>query len=197
MWPYRRWTIRARCWAPRGCTLPNMLRGLWLARWLCLAACFLLPAAPAAATPALHVIPFPGTPDASPLSHIVFSSLQPSQIRTVSVTGSQSGMHTGRLQMLPDGAGTAFIPDDSFSVGEHVTVAAALSSSADGTASGDPGAVVIRFSFTIAVPVRRKAATAQPPAPNAVSWPDALSSTSTTPTQSFRSAPGLHPPTVD
>ena len=148
----------------------------------------------ASGAPALHVIPFPGTPDASRLSDIIFSSLTPSQITSVTVTGSSSGAHPGTLEGLPDGAGTAFVPHTAFSNGEHVSVSATLSSPAAGTASGDPGATVLRFSFVTAVP-------GSPPpqghpgmgtrtvvAARAGSGPG--------PAESFVSEPGLHPVAV-
>src|ERR1700740_2137539 len=91
------------------------------------------PASPAAAAPALHVIPFPGTPDAAPLSHVIFSALPRSEVRSVQVTGSISGVHAGHLVSLPDGAGTAFIPNHQFTNGENVDVAATLSSPAAGS----------------------------------------------------------------
>src|SRR5438874_1490695 len=56
----------------------------------------------------LEVVPFPGTPDASPSSQIIFSSLRPGELSFVLVFGSRSGRHRGRLIGLPDGAGMAF-----------------------------------------------------------------------------------------
>jgi hypothetical protein len=144
-------------------------------------------AAPASAQPGLHVIPFPGTPDASPLSEVIFSSLRPSDIRSVAVTGSSSGLHPGRVTTLPDGAGAAFVPSQPFTPGERVSVVAALQSKAAGRASGDPGSSLLRFSFTVGV---------------AVPWNGASADVSRTSrraagngsTQSFHSRPGLHPP---
>src|SRR5207302_1138576 len=104
---------------------------------------------------ALHVIPFPGTPDASTESRIIFSSLSPSDIRSVTVTGSNSGPHQGKLTALPDSAGTAFIPASPFTHGEQVNVTAMLTSTQAGTASGDPGATTLSFSFTVAIPMGR------------------------------------------
>jgi Arylsulfotransferase (ASST) len=123
------------------------------------------------------VIPFPRTPDASALSKIIFSSLAPSQLKSVTVTGSRSGLHAGHVAKLPDGAGTAFSPSKQFTPGERVSVVAALSS----------GASALRYSFTVGI---------------ATSWngPEAAThgrrAVSSSPTQSFRSAPGLHPPIV-
>jgi hypothetical protein len=155
-------------------------------------------AAPAGAAPPLHVVPFPGTPDASPSSHIIFSSLRRSEIRTVAVLGSASGVHTGRLTALPDGAGTAFLPSHAFTPGERVRVTATLSSPAAGTASGDPGATALDFSFTVAVPATATV-TSAPHARSAAAASGrsgALAETTSAPIQSFHSAPELHPPTV-
>jgi hypothetical protein len=98
------------------------------------------------------VIPFPGTPDASPITQVIFSSLAPSQVRSVRVVGSVSGRHTGNLVALPDGSGTAFVPDRPFVSAETVKVNALLRSRADGTASGAPGARRLRFSFGVEAP---------------------------------------------
>ena len=154
-------------------------------------------AAAAAASTGLHVIPFPGTPDASPRSDIIFSSLSASQIISVMVKGSSSGVHTGHLEALPDGAGTAFVPDRHFAAGELVTVTATLSSAAAGTASGDPGATVLDFSFAVAVPALAGAAAAA----TAGATPSALSAaqsptSSQGPIQDFVSDPAIHPVVV-
>jgi hypothetical protein len=124
----------------------------------------------AAVSPALHVIPFPNTPDASPRSQIIFSALKPSDLAARPlVTGSTSGPHMGRLLLLPDHAGTAFLPTQPFSAGEKVSVTAVLRSPQDGTASGDPGARSLSFSFTVAVPApavqsrRNRAGGSSPP----------------------------------
>lgn len=109
----------------------------------------------------LHVIPFPGTPDASPITQVIFSSLVPSEVRSVRVVGSLSGRHAGHLVWLPDGSGTAFVPDHPFITSETVKVRALLRSTAAGTASGAPGARRLSFSFGIAAP-----ATGSIPAPS-------------------------------
>ena len=100
----------------------------------------------------LDVLPFPGTPDASPGSQIGFPALAPSELRAVTVRGSRSGSHTGRLIGLPDGRGSAFVPDRAFTASERVSVRAALSSPAAGTASGAPDATALDFAFTVATP---------------------------------------------
>jgi Arylsulfotransferase (ASST) len=139
----------------------------------------------------LHVIPFPGTPDASPGSQVIFSSLSPSALRSVSVRGSRSGKHAGRLTTLPDGAGTAFVPSRPFTAGEQINVTAALSSPAAGTASGDPGATELHFSFAIAP---RGSHNPPPPWGTAQAHTASASGAQSFPAQHFISAPGLKPP---
>ena len=80
-----------------------------------------------AADHGLDALPFPGTPDASPSAQITFPALLPSELKSVTVTGSSSGRHAGRLLALPGRRGTAFVPHRKFSAGEHVTVKARLS----------------------------------------------------------------------
>lgn len=149
-------------------------------------------AAAAPSASGLHVVPAPGTPDAAPASEIIFSSLVPGDLQSVSVRGSRSGDHAGHVMLLPDHAGTAFFPDRHFTPGEHVEVTAALTSARAGTASGDPGASTIHFSFTVAVlagpppfgPGRSGASAAR--SGTAHGLPRA--------TLSFHSEPNLHPP---
>lgn len=153
--------------------------------------------APPRAPNSLVVLPFPGTPAASPRSQIMLPALAPAQVRAVAVEGSRSGAHVGRLTALPGGRGTAFSSERPFAAGERVSVTARLSSPAAGTASGAPNATQLRFSFTVAAPppsattssknAGATAATAQTSSGNQASQP---------PTQSFHSQPNLHPPIV-
>ena len=138
----------------------------------------------------LNVIPFPGTPDASPTTGVIFSALRPSELRSVLVTGSRSGEHSGQLEALPAGAGTVFVPHPAFTPGETVRVSAELSSASAGTASGDPGATRLSFSFSVGssagFPVSAGMGLAQ-----SGGW---MSASGVGPTQHFHSAPGLRPP---
>ena len=136
---------------------------------------------------ALHVIPFPNTPDASPEAQIIFSALKPSDLRKVAVTGSSTGSHTGHIGLLPDHAGTAFLPDHGFRPGERVTVHAHLTSGRAGTASGDPGATTLNFSFSVGVAASAASSAADTASASAASQPSKLS---------FHSRPDLHPPAV-
>jgi hypothetical protein len=131
-----------------------------------------------------HVIPYPRTPDAYPSSPVIFSSLSRSELRSVTVNGSRSGLHRGRLSALPDGAGAAFVPARRFTPGERVSVSAALSSPAAGTAVGEPGARRIGFSFAVEIqraPRRSEVAHV---------------ARGRGPTQRFHSEPWLRPPVV-
>jgi hypothetical protein len=141
-------------------------------------------AQPASAS-GLHVIPFPGTPDATPHTDIIFSSASPADLTSVSVVGSSSGHHAGRLVRLPARSGLAFMPARPFQPGEHVRVSAELASPAAAAALGAAGRH-LSFSFTVARPaVPRNPARLSPDRGAAV--PSGMS---------FHSAPGLHPPTV-
>ena len=145
----------------------------------------------------LRVIPFPGTPDAPPASRIIFSALRPSDLRSVTVTGSRSGAHRGRLEPLPAGAGTAFVPDHPFTADETVRVDAALSSPRAGTESGDQGATQLRFAFRVAVPVTPLTPEAGRPRGDLLGPQSWFKATGHGPTQYFHSEPNLHPPVVN
>ncbi len=138
-----------------------------------------------AAAPELNVNPFPGTPDASPDTTIIFSALRPTDIASVRVTGSRSGAHSGALASLPDGAGTAFTPSRAFTPGERVEVTAGLRSPEAGTASGDPESKTLRFSFEVAVRGRP-----DPPAADTARGRPSPSETMSFHSQSF------HPPRI-
>jgi hypothetical protein len=149
---------------------------------------------PAAAQRGLDVLPFPGTPDAAPSTQIDFPALEPGMIASLAVRGSRSGPHRGMLRAVPGGPGSEFLAARSFDPGERVSVLARLRSVAAGAAAGAPGSRVLRFSFTVERP-------ASPLRPARTSAPGQLaprSSMVTAPplTQSFASAPQLHPPVV-
>lgn len=150
-----------------------------------------------AASDPLDVNPYPGTLDASPHSQIIFSALARSDLASVDVLGSRSGLHAGHLATLPDGAGVAFIPDRGFVDGERVRVNAALTSPLAGTASGAPGATHLSWWFSVAVPVRLSAAdrgsSATPPTFNS---PRAVTAGNGSRVQSFHSQADFHPPVV-
>lgn len=83
----------------------------------------LLTAAAAQAT-AVTISPLAGTRDASEQTQISFLGAAASQIHDVSVVGSRSGAHTGRLESYASATGASFLPSHPFVAGEQVTVRA-------------------------------------------------------------------------
>ena len=146
---------------------------------------------------ALDVQPFPGTPDVSPQADIGFPALAPRQIEKLTVTGSRSGPHRGRLSPLPGGHGVSFEPLHAFTEGERVFVRATLTSPAGGTAPDTPRATDLSFAFTVAVPPSRRRHTA--PRASLRSRhrrKRARDSRLNARTQRFHSEPWLRPPLV-
>lgn len=131
----------------------------------------------------LDVLPYPGTPDASPQTQIDLFKLAPLHVRSLTVKGSRSGIHRGRSRAIEGSRGTAFIPSRPFTAGERVTVTAAL------IGASRP----IQFAFTIASPRRVVAA---PSAAGADGPALVHSAVHASFTQSFYSEPWLHPPVV-
>ena len=146
----------------------------WLGAFALVAAMTLL-AEPAAG--ALALSPLNETPDASPQTQISFLGVPASEIADVSVVGSSSGRHGGRLESYVSSPGASFLPTHSFTQGERVTARALV---------GPRGhAERVSTSFTIARLSRFSPPPTGAPAP-------AKAGT----TQSFASEPALHPPKV-
>jgi hypothetical protein len=97
--------------------------------------------APAAATAQVTVYPTPGTKYNRPATQVSFRGIPPSPLGTVTVVGSKTGAHPGRIAADSDGQGASFLPFKPFKSGETVTVATHLS-----VLGGNHG----RFSFKIA-----------------------------------------------
>jgi hypothetical protein len=129
----------------------------------------------AAAAPV--VSPAPGTLTAMPQSQISFLGASASSLSSISVTGSASGRHRGRLLSYSSATGASFRPSRPFKPGEHVTVHARWRS---------PGGRLetVSTSFRIATPVAVSQAELAP-------TPGSPSDV-----QSFHSLPDLHPPVV-
>jgi hypothetical protein len=123
------------------------------------------------------ISPLAGTPTALPGTQISFLGASAKALGAVSVVGSISGRHSGRLRSYSSATGASFLPSRPFTPGERVSVRAvwAVSKQSRRTLSD---------SFTIAQP-------------NEVSKSE-LSDTPGTAAdvQSFQSQPALHPPTV-
>lgn len=99
---------------------------------------------PAAVTDDGSVIgafPMPGTPTASPQTQISLRGAAADKLGKITVTGSKTGAHPGKLEAHSDGKGASFLPDEPFSSeGEKVTVKTSLD--IDGATDGN-------YSFTV------------------------------------------------
>ncbi|HEY5260696.1 MAG TPA: arylsulfotransferase family protein, partial [Solirubrobacteraceae bacterium] len=124
----------------------------------------------------LSVSPLPGTMVAAPTAQISLLGAPLSEISGVSVTGSHTGSHTGRLIAYSQGDGASYVPRRPFSAGEHVTVR--------GTLHLPAGSRRFAFAFTVADedPLPAHTARYTPSASPAV--------------QRFHSRPDLRAPTV-
>lgn len=78
-------------------------------------------ASPAVAS-AVTISPLPGTTDAMPQTQISVLGTAPSNITSVSVTGSMSGTHTGELKPYSNNEGASFLLNTPLSEGEEVKV---------------------------------------------------------------------------
>lgn len=140
----------------------------------------LLPAAAVAprSRPAIVTIsPLNGTIAALPGTQISFLGAAARSLKNVSVVGSSTGRHSGRLRSYVSALGASFIVSRPFAPGEHVSVRATLVPSKGRRRS-------LSDSFTVATPVP-------------VSH-EGFPRTPGTPAdeQRFASEPSLHPPTV-
>jgi Arylsulfotransferase (ASST) len=103
----------------------------------------LVPAAVAQAAPTVTVFPIPGGRVAAPSTQLTFRGVPAGRLGAITVTGSKSGAHTGRIVADSDGGGGSFLPSQPFKAGETVTVATGLNIA--GVTRGT-------YSFTIANP---------------------------------------------
>jgi hypothetical protein len=78
------------------------------------------------AAAAVSVFPSPGTRYNLVGNQIAFRGVSPSAIGPVTVSGSATGGHTGRIASDSDGQGASFLPDTPFAAGETVTVSTRL-----------------------------------------------------------------------
>ncbi len=135
-------------------------------------------ASAALANASVTVSPLPGSLDASYLTQISFLGVPASRLSVMSVTGSLSGAHPGRLRAYSQGDGASFLPGSPFRPGEVVTVRAQLGAGA--------AAVPLSWSFTVAEPVsgRTGGSSSSPPPSGGATF------------QRFVSRPDLTPPPV-
>jgi Arylsulfotransferase (ASST) len=74
----------------------------------------------------LSVSPLPGTMVAEPSAQISMLGVPADEISAVSVTGSRTGVHQGRLIAYAQGDGASFVSQRPFAAGERVTVRGTL-----------------------------------------------------------------------
>lgn len=123
------------------------------------------------------VSPAPDSRDASVSTQLSMLGVPAGDLSHVTVAGSLSGAHAGRLRAYSQGDGASFVPSKPFTQGERVSVHAELRDGAS--------AVPFAWGFTAAVQDHGGHAGGSPrPAPQATSY------------QRFRSRPELQPPTV-
>ena len=131
----------------------------------------------AASASAVTISPLNGTPDASPQTQISFLGAPANEISSVSVVGSRSGEHSGKLLSYASAAGASFIPARGFTEGERVTATAVVG------ARGHTQRVGTTFYIARLVSYPLPAGRGPPPATAATN-------------QSFVTQPKLLPPTV-
>jgi hypothetical protein len=122
------------------------------------------------------VSPLPGTEDASPSTQISFLGEAGTKVANVSVVGSRSGNHAGKVKPYSTGTGASFVPNKPFQAGEQVAVHALVG-------VGTPGKPVTTV-FTVA----HQAQISQAEFPKEPGDKRAI--------QHYASAPGLTPSTV-
>src|SRR6187200_152386 len=94
------------------------------------------------------VYPIPGTPTAGAKTTISFRGGNAAALGTITVKGSKSGTHTGKLLAHSDGNGVSFVPSKPFDASETVSVD--TDKTVIGAGNGD-------FKFNIGDPTTRKA----------------------------------------
>ena len=97
----------------------------WLGASALLLGIALAPASAAGAL-AVAVSPLNGTPDAFPYTQISFLGVPSNEISGVSVVGSRTGSHPGRLEGYVSASGASFVPLHPFAQGERVVAAATV-----------------------------------------------------------------------
>ncbi len=80
----------------------------------------------ASAATAVSAYPSPGSHVASARTQISLRGVAPGHVGPLTVTGSRTGAHSGRLVSHSDGQGASFLPDKPFAAGEKVTVTSHL-----------------------------------------------------------------------
>jgi Arylsulfotransferase (ASST) len=132
--------------------------------------------APASAA-SVTISPLAGTPTALPGTQISFLGASAKALGGISLVGSASGRHSGRLRSYSSATGASFLPSKPFTPGERVTVRAVWTNSPKSRRT-------LTDSFTIAQPAEASKA----------ELPDTPGTAADV--QSFQSEPALNPPLV-
>ncbi|HTA35966.1 MAG TPA: arylsulfotransferase family protein [Solirubrobacteraceae bacterium] len=122
------------------------------------------------------VSPLSGSRDATPRTQISFLGVPPRSLARISVIGSLSGVHAGRLLAYSQGDGASFVPTEPFVEGERVVVRAELRSGASLRPLLDDFAIAEQDQIT--------------------KTPEAIHPGQPSEVQGFRSRPDLHPPAL-
>jgi hypothetical protein len=136
-------------------------------------------AASVASAAGVTISPLQGTPTALPQTQISFLGAPANALSAISVVGSSSGRHSGRLRSYSSATGASFLPSKPFAPGEHVTVRATW-------AASKASRKTLTDTFTIARP--GEVSKAEPASTPGTGAPADV--------QGFQSRPELHPPTV-
>ncbi|HXN39779.1 MAG TPA: arylsulfotransferase family protein [Solirubrobacteraceae bacterium] len=126
---------------------------------------------------AIAVSPLPDSYDASPDSQISLLGAPPSDLVDVTVSGSQTGSHSGRLIGYSQGDGASFVPASPFASGETVTVRGKV----------DRGGRAAAFAFRFAI-ASLDTLPYSPPTQHPDKDPNEV--------QHFHSRPELQPPAI-
>jgi len=125
----------------------------------------------------VDVFPVPGSRVAPPRTQIAFRGVPVDRLGRITVIGTRTGRHRGRVVADSDGRGGSFLPNRPFAPGETVTVRVA-------------GALVARRSHVARFRVAD-------PAPAFAPMPVRPASRVPGDVDSFRSRPDLRPPSVE
>ncbi len=130
------------------------------------------------------VSPGPGTRDASATTQISMLGVPAGELADVTVKGSRTGLHPGRLAAYSQGDGASFLPSRPFDDGELVSVHAEVLE----------GGRAIPFAWSFTVAVRDDPGTAS--ATNTANGTSSAPLPAPKEYQSFHSRPELRPPDV-
>jgi hypothetical protein len=134
------------------------------------------------------MFPSPASVTASPKTTISLRGTSAVDATGITITGSRSGRHTGRVRAHPDGGGASFVPDKPFTAGETVVVTSGL---AIRGRSGDAAHFTVsRPAVETTPPSATASATPTPAVSTYLSEPDVQAPRITVTTNTAGTAPG-------